>query len=133
MTQRSKANVKQRFNRMFVESSDYDYQENVISKQPSKKSGDPFPFEILLTIILSVVFALFVVGFVATRFLINTNRRRKDSKDSNYSLSRYWRRQLVSVSFDSINPSTSTNINTVLTHHDTNEMSRIMKSSFSWP
>ncbi|CAM4762698.1 unnamed protein product [Rotaria magnacalcarata] len=96
--------------------------------------GDPFPFVLILAIVASVVFALFVTGFIVTRFLINTNRRRKDSNCSNYSIiSRYWRRQFASVSFDSINPSASANIDPALTHHDTNEMSRILKSSFSWP
>ncbi|CAF0863317.1 unnamed protein product [Rotaria sordida] len=117
-----------------------DRKKNMISKQSSQKNSDPFPFILVMTIALSIVIVIVIVGLTATRFYSYFNRRKKQSKDLSYSISRYWRRQFASVSFDSINQSpplsnnnNNNNNNNSQTNQETNEVTRIIKSSFSWP
>lgn len=94
--------------------------------------GHLFPFALVLTVTSSVLLVLLIAGFIVIRFLNNANRRRQGSTDATYSVSRYWRRQYASVSFDSLNPS-ATNTQTSPTNQEANEISRMIKSSFSWP
>ncbi|CAF2757104.1 unnamed protein product [Rotaria sp. Silwood2] len=86
-----------------------------------------------MAIVLSIVIVLFIVGLTVTRFYTYFKRPKKQSKDVSYSISRYWRRQFASVSFDSINPSPPISNNNSQTNQETNEVTRIIKSSFSWP
>jgi hypothetical protein len=83
-------------------------------------------------IISSLTIAIFIIGLAVSRYYTYCNRRKKESKNSSYSVSRYWRRQFASTSFDSIIPSPPVKTNRQTTQ-GVNETTRIIKSSFSWP
>ncbi|CAF1237786.1 unnamed protein product [Rotaria sp. Silwood1] len=111
-----------------------DFKKNMISKQPSNKNSDPFSFIWIVTILVSIVIVICLVGLTINRLYTYLNQRKKQSKDISYSISRYWRRQFASVSFDSVTPSPLINNNNDKNpNSQTNEVTRIIKSSFSWP
>lgn len=80
----------------------------------------------ILTVVSSVIAVAAILGLAIFRYYARASRRSQLAKDSSYSVSRYWRRQLPSISFDSSPPHPQ---NT----EETNETTRIIKSSFSWP
>lgn len=87
----------------------------------------------LLVLISSILIAGFIIGLAVTRYYTYYHRRKSQSKDSSYSVSRYWRRQFASASFDSIvnaSPPAKSNLENI---DEINEKTRIIKSSFSWP
>lgn len=97
-------------------------------------AGDPFPYAMVITFISTLLIAVLIIGLAVSRYYTYYNRRRNQSKDLSYSVSRYWRRQFASTSFDSL--TTSPPVLTKNTHPSTeniNETARIIKSSFSWP
>jgi hypothetical protein len=76
----------------------------------------------VVTIVSSLVIAIFIVGLAVSRYY---TRRQKQVNDSSYSVTRYWRRQLASTSCDTFTPSPITEA--------INETTHIIKNSFSWP
>ena len=87
----------------------------------------------LLVLISSILIAGFIIGLAVTRYYTYYHRRKSQSKDLSYSVSRYWRRQFASTSFDSIvnaSPPAKSNPENI---DEINETTRIIKSSFSWP
>lgn len=93
---------------------------------------NPFPHAMVLILISSILIVGFIIGLAVTRYY-TYYRRKYQSKDSSYSVSRYWRGQYASTSFDSLvtsSPSSKTNPANV---DEINETTRIIKSSFSWP
>jgi len=86
----------------------------------------------IVTLISSVIIAVFITGLAATRYYKYYNRRKNESKDLSYSVSRYWRRQFASTSFDSVVSSPPIR-NNQPNNQEVNETTRIIKSSFSWP
>jgi len=95
-------------------------------------SGDPFPLAMIVTLISSLIVIAFIIILAVSRYYTYYNRRKNQSKDLSYSVSRYWRRQFASTSFDSLNPSPPVKNNHPSTE-EVNETSRILKNSFSWP
>jgi hypothetical protein len=89
---------------------------------------DLFPSTTVVTIISSLVIAIFIVGLAVSRYY---TRRKKQVDDSSYSVTRYWRRQLASTSCDNFTPSPTINNNQ--SSQNVNETTRIIKNSFSWP
>ena len=87
----------------------------------------------LVTVISSLLIAVFIIGLAATRYYAYYHRRKNQSKDLSYSVSRYWRRQFASTSFDSIVTSSPPAKNNQPSIDEVTETSRIIKSSFSWP
>ncbi len=83
---------------------------------------DSFPSLMVVTIISSLVIAIFIVGLAVSRYY---TRRRKQVNDSSYSVTRYWRRQLASTSCDNFSPTPIPEV--------VNETTHIIKNSFSWP
>ena len=96
--------------------------------------ANSFPYAMILTILCSLVFAFVIIGLAINRYYIYYKRRQNQSKDTSYSVSRYWRRQYPSTSFDSLNlsPPSSSTITTP-NNSSNNESTRILKNSFSWP
>jgi hypothetical protein len=86
----------------------------------------------IVTLISSLMVAAFVIVLAVTRYYTYYTRRKNQSKDLSYSVSRYWRRQFASTSFDSLNPSPPVK-NDHPNTQEINETTRIIKSSFSWP
>lgn len=87
----------------------------------------------LVVLISSILIAGFIIGLAVTRYYTYYYRRKSQSKDLSYSVSRYWRRQFASTSFDSIpnvSPPVKSNPENI---DEINETTRIIKSSFSWP
>ena len=80
----------------------------------------------ILTVVSSVIAVAAILGMAIFRYYARTSRRSQLAKDSSYSVSRYWRRQLPSTSFDSSTPHPQS-------MEETNETTRIIRSSFSWP
>jgi Ca2+-dependent lipid-binding protein len=87
----------------------------------------------IVTLILSLLIVIFIIGLAISRFYTYYNRRKNESKDLSYSVSRYWRRQFASTSFDSILSSPPVKTNPSRSIPEGNETARIIKSSFSWP
>jgi len=87
----------------------------------------------IVTLILSLLIVVFIIGLAISRYYTYYNRRKNESKDLSYSVSRYWRRQFASTSFDSILTSPPIKTNPSSSIQDVNETTRIIKSSFSWP
>lgn len=87
----------------------------------------------VITLISTLLIAVFIIGLAVNRYYTYYNRRKKQSKDLSYSVSRYWRRQFASTSFDSITPSTAQEKTNDSNDEKINETTRIIKSSFSWP
>ncbi len=90
--------------------------------------GFSFPSILVVTIISSLVIAIFIVGLAVSR---SYTRRKKQVNNSSYSVTRYCRRQFVSTSCDSLTPSPT--INKKQSPEIVNETTRIIKNSFSWP
>ncbi len=86
----------------------------------------------IMTIIASLLIVVVIIGLAISRYYTYYNRRKNESKDLSYSVSRYWRRQFTSTSFDSIisSPPIRNNPQNI---EEVNETNRILKSSFSWP
>ena len=94
---------------------------------------NPFPHAMFLILLSSILIAVFIIGLAATHYYTYYYRRKHQSKDLSYSVSRYWRRQFASTSFDSLvtsSPPLKTNPTNI---DQINETTRIIKSSFSWP
>lgn len=88
------------------------------------------PSMMVLTLVSSMIIAVLVVGFVVIRYIKSFRKTENfSSKDvSSYSVSRYWRRQLASNSFDQLIPSP-----TIKKKSKNDEGHQTIKSSFSWP
>ncbi|CAF1028920.1 unnamed protein product [Rotaria sordida] len=82
----------------------------------------------IAAIISSFVIVIFVVGLAISRYL---RQHKKQTNDSSYSITRYWRHQLASTSCDNLSPSSITNEKQ--SHSIVNETTSIIKNSFSWP
>jgi len=86
----------------------------------------------VVTLISSLIIVIFIIGLAVTRYYAYYNRRKNQSKDLSYSVSRYWRKQFASTSFDSIVTSPPVK-NNHQSNQEVNETTRIIKNSFSWP
>ncbi|CAF3832993.1 unnamed protein product [Rotaria sp. Silwood1] len=82
----------------------------------------------IVAILSSFVIAIFIVGLAISYY---HKQRKKQSNDSSYSITRYWRRQLASTSCDNLNSSLITN--NKQSYPIVNETTSIIKNSFSWP
>lgn len=82
----------------------------------------------IVTLVSSAGIVVCVAGLLVIRYLTQSSRREKQPTDASYSISRYWRRQFTSTSFDSLSPLADRNDPEAMT-----ETTRIIKSSFSWP
>jgi type II secretory pathway pseudopilin PulG len=82
----------------------------------------------VVTIISSIIIAIFIVGLAISRYY---TRREKQVNDSSYNVARYCRRQFTSTSCDNMIP-ISIKTNQQL-HETINETTHIIKNSFSWP
>lgn len=85
----------------------------------------------VVTIISSVIIAIFIVGLAVSRYYYT--RRQKQVNDSSYCVTRYCqrRRQRTATSCDNMIP-ISIKTNQQL-HETINETTHIIKNSFSWP
>ena len=82
----------------------------------------------ILTLVSSMIIAVLVVGFVVIRYVKSRHNFGDSSgKNASYSVSRYWRRQLASNSFDQLIPSPT------MKKSKNDEGHQTIKSSFSWP
>jgi hypothetical protein len=89
-------------------------------------------------IVLILISSMAAIGFAFTIVIIRhyttSNQRKKSTKDSStYSVSRYWRRQVASTSFDQLTPAIDRTRHSTSTTSNNDETTRIIKSSFSWP
>ncbi|CAF3816009.1 unnamed protein product, partial [Rotaria sp. Silwood1] len=94
----------------------------------TKEVCDSFPSIMIVAILSSFVIAIFIVGLAISYY---HKQRKKQSNDSSYSITRYWRRQLASTSCDNLNSSLITN--NKQSYPIVNETTSIIKNSFSWP
>lgn len=76
----------------------------------------------VVTIISSLVIAIFIVGLAVARYYI---RRKKQVNDTSYTINKYSRRQFASTSCENFSP--------IITPKVVNETTQIIKNSFSWP
>ena len=94
--------------------------------------GHSYSLTMILTMISSSILLAAILGLAIFRYYARASRRSQLAKDSSYSVSRYWRRQLPSTSFDSSTPHPASRT-LQQTTTETDESTRIIKSSFSWP
>lgn len=85
-----------------------------------------------MAITASVIIAACVIGLAIIRYYTYQKGRKKDFTNN---ISKYWQNKVPSISFDSLHPSPpmSNKHSHSQTHQEINEMTRILKSSFSWP
>lgn len=85
------------------------------------------PSMMIFTIVSSMIIAVMLVGFFLLRYVKTHQRKTPSTEDGSYSVSRYWRRQLTSNSYDQLVPLTKREKTKIDEEH------RTIKSSFSWP